>query len=91
MVEIKITYMISFCVSSLQSCIGILATLILTLFALKRQEAKLWSQVKGVFAEGMYGTCRARMYSFRKNKVDTLANEVQLETVGRGIFSDMPP
>lgn len=79
--------MISFFVSSLQSCIGILATLILTLFALKRQEAKLWSQLKGVFAEGMYGTCRAKMYNFRKNKVEnTPAIEVQLETVGRGIF-----
>lgn len=61
-----------------------MATLILTFFALKRQEAKLWVLLRSVFAEGIYGRCMKRIYNFRENKVDILPNEIQLQKVVQG-------
>ncbi|XP_068749134.1 LOW QUALITY PROTEIN: cation channel sperm-associated auxiliary subunit gamma-like [Montipora capricornis] len=66
------------------ACIGILSTIILSAFVLKRQNANLWVQLKSVFAEGMYHRCRARIYNSPENKTDSLPTEIELETVNPG-------
>ena len=80
------------CLLCLQSCIGILATLILTLYLLKRQDAKLWRQLKSVLSvfQQVSVLCRifnirgARMMGMRGNRVDTQAGEIPLEAIHPG-------
>lgn len=69
----------------LQSCIGILASLILMFFALTRQDARLWDQLKSLFTKRIFGTCREKIYNIRnKNKINPLGDQLRLQTVGRG-------
>lgn len=74
------------------SCIGILATLILTFYLLKRQDAKLWRQLKSVLSvfRQVCVLCRIfnpsgarlrRMMGMRRNRVGTQAGDVPLETI----------
>ena len=76
----------------LQSCIGILATLILTFYLLKRQDAKLWRQLKSVLSVfrqvcvlcrifNLSGARLRRMMGMRRNRVGTQAGDVPLETI----------
>ncbi|KAL9954501.1 hypothetical protein ACROYT_G042049 [Oculina patagonica] len=80
------------------SCIGILVALILTFFLLKRQEAKLWGQLKSVLAL-LPNLCRERIYNagglgmrrmlgLRRNRVDPLADQIQLETIHQEMNKD---
>ena len=80
-----------FCLFCLQSCIGILVALILTFFLLKRQGAKLWRQLISALTV-IPNTCREVLSNTggrrvrgllgrRKNRVDPLAGQVQLETI----------
>ena len=70
----------------LQTCIGILSSIVLTAFALKRQDAKIWVQLKTLVVEGIYYRCKARIFQSHETKPDTFPNEIELETVHAGIF-----
>ncbi|CAH3111707.1 unnamed protein product [Porites lobata] len=66
------------------SCIGILASLILMFFALTRQDARLWDQLKNLFTKRIFGTCREKIYNIRnKSKINPLGDQLRLQTVGR--------
>lgn len=69
----------------LQTCIGILSSIVLTAFALKRQDAKIWVQLKTLVVEGIYYRCKARIFQSHETKLDTFPNEIELETVHAGI------
>ena len=76
--------------SFLQSCIAILAVLILTFFLLKRQDSKVWRHIKSGLSVVRHvpGLCRARIcgkvISMRRNKIDHLEDQVQLQVINRG-------